>query len=188
MPIPVPLGVQVEISPVQVRATGPLGVLEERLPRGVSAALKDGWLTLSLETGGQGADRALYGTTRARVANAVAGVHAGFSKILEIVGLGFKAQAVGEKLVLALGFSHTLSFPIPKGVKVAIDPKMTQLTLSGPDKDLIGQTAAQIRGLKPPEHYKGTGIRYRGEHITRKAGKTAAGASSASGGGGAKKA
>jgi large subunit ribosomal protein L6 len=116
------------------------------------------------------------------VANIVQGVHAGFSKVLDIVGLGFKAVVVGEKLTLNIGHSHPEDFAIPKGVKVTVDPKSFQITVFGASKELVGATAAAIRGLRPPEPYKGTGIRYFGEHIIRKAGKTAAGAGAGAGG------
>ena len=126
---------------------------------------------------------ALYGTSRARIANMVQGVHAGFTKVLDVVGLGFKANITGDKLVLNIGHSHPTEFIVPKDVKVTVDPKSTQITIFGASKESVGAVAAEIRSLKPPEPYKGTGIRYFGEHIVRKAGKTAAGASAGSGGG-----
>src|SRR4029077_2315988 len=108
--------------------------------------------------------------------NAVVGVTQGFKKELEIVGLGYRAQVVGDKLTMTLGFAHPVVFKLPPGIKVAIDPKMTFLTITGTDAYTVGETAAQIRQIKKPEPYKGSGIKYVGEHIIRKAGKAAAGA------------
>jgi len=120
-------------------------------------------------------------------ANAVIGVTQGFKKELEIVGLGYRASVAGDKLTMTLGFAHPVVFKLPAGIKVTIDPKMTILTLTGTDAYLVGETAAQIRQIKKPEPYKGSGIKYVGEHIIRKAGKAAAGAAGATAGGGAKK-
>jgi large subunit ribosomal protein L6 len=114
--------------------------------------------------------RALHGLTRALVANAVKGVHEGFSKDLEIIGIGYKAQVAGRTLNLALGFSHPIDFPIPEGIEIAVD-KQTRLTIKGPDRQLVGQVAAEIRGLRPPEPYKGKGIKYAAEVLRKKAGK-----------------
>ncbi len=173
MPVPVPSGVQVKIEGGRVSAKGPLGELSLALHPSVKAELKDGKVLLSLSGGSELG--AVYGMSRARVANIIEGVEKGFTKILDVVGLGFKAAVAGDKLTLNLGYSHPVDFHIPKGIKLAVDPKTVSITLSGADKDLVGQTAARIRAIKPPEPYKGTGIRYRGEHIVRKAGKTAAG-------------
>lgn len=185
IPVLIPSGVRVRIEGSTVKASGPLGELEEVLPPPVRAELRDGTIILTADGSAGRNVGALHGTSRARVANLVNGVHGGFSKVLDIVGLGFKAQVVGEQLTMNLGKSHPVLFLIPKGVKVGVDPKNTQVTVSGASKQLVGAAAAAIRGLRPPEPYKGTGIRYRGEHIIRKAGKTAAGASA--GAGGAKK-
>jgi large subunit ribosomal protein L6 len=114
--------------------------------------------------------RALHGLTRALVANAVKGVHEGFSKDLEIVGIGYKAQVAGRALNLALGFSHPIDFPIPDGIEITVD-KQTRLTVKGADRQLVGQVAAEIRGLRPPEPYKGKGIKYATEVLRKKAGK-----------------
>lgn len=182
-PIPVPGTVQVTLGGGAVRVKGPLGELERKLPEGISIERKGNELLLSADPGRPGAG-ALHGMARARVANMVTGVQTGFSKTLEIVGLGFKAIPEGDKLKLTIGFSHPVDFTAPKGVKIEVDKKQTTLILRGADKDLVGQTAALIRGLKEPEPYKGSGIKYQGERILRKAGKTAAGAGT---GGGAKK-
>ncbi|MBI5200571.1 MAG: 50S ribosomal protein L6, partial [Elusimicrobia bacterium] len=170
MPVVVPQGVQVTVAAGKVTAKGPKGQLEQGLPEGIKAELKDGKVILT-STGGKELS-AMYGMSRARVHNIVEGVQHGFTKILDVVGLGFKAAIAGEKLTLNLGFSHPVDFSVPKGVACTVDPKTQAITLTGADKDLVGQTAARIRQIKPPEPYKGTGIRYRGEHIVKKAGKT----------------
>jgi large subunit ribosomal protein L6 len=194
MPVVVPQGVQVTVAAGKVTAKGPKGQLEQGLPDGITAELKDGKILLSAR-GGKDLSKdlsALYGMSRARVNNIVQGVHEGFSKTLDIVGLGFKAAVTGDKLVLNIGFSHPVDFVLPKSasgktMECKVDPKTQAITVSDADKDLVGQTAARIREIKKPEPYKGTGIRYRGEHIIKKAGKTAAGVGAGAGGGGAKK-
>ncbi|MCR4296698.1 MAG: 50S ribosomal protein L6, partial [Elusimicrobia bacterium] len=125
---------------------------------------------------------AIWGMTRARLNNLVQGVAVGYSKILEIHGLGFRAEIAGQKLTLALGKSHPVVFEAPKGVTITVDAKKTLLTVSGISKDAVGAAAADIRELRKPEPYKGTGIRYQGEYVRKKAGKTAAGASAGAGG------
>lgn len=181
-PIVVPDKVKVEFQGKAVSVEGQLGKLSYPLPEGIQAAVKDGKIILSRSD--EISNPALYGTSRARIANMVQGVCSGFSKVLEIHGVGFKGQVAGQKLSLQLGFSHPVSVDIPEGIKMSFDARQPVLTISGIDKEVVGDVAAQIRRMKPPEPYKGTGIRYRGEHIMRKAGKTAAGAT---GGAGAKK-
>lgn len=186
-PIPIPAGVEVVLSGTIVRVKGPGGELSFELPPVVKAEKKDNCLLLKADDSDPGV-RALYGTARTRIANMVHGVHTGFSKAIVIEGLGFKAEPDGEKLMLSVGYSHRVAFPLPKGIKVAVDKKQTTISLSGADKELLGVTAARLRALRPPEPYKGTGIRYQGERIQRKAGKTAAGAGvGAAGGAGVKK-
>lgn len=185
MPVVVPQGVQVTVAAGKVAAKGPKGQLEQPLPNGIQAELKDGKIILT-SSGGKELS-AIYGMSRARVNNIVQGVHAGFTRILDVVGLGFKAAVAGEKLTLTLGWSHPYDFEVPKGITCTTDPKTQAITVTGPDKDLVGETAARIRAIKPPEPYKGTGIRYRGEHIIKKAGKTAAGVGAGAVGGGVKK-
>lgn len=184
-PIPVPGGVTVTIAEDRVTVKGPNGTLEEKIPHGFALESKDNVLNVKPV---HSKDAALFGTVRARVANAVSGVATGFAKTLDIVGLGFKAAVEGERLTLALGKSHPVLFPIPKGIKVTVDPKTQRIAVAGAYKDQVGQVSAAIRALRPPEPYKATGIRYVGEHIVRKAGKTAAGVGGGAGaGGGAKK-
>lgn len=183
-PVVVPEKVKVKVQGRSVAVEGPLGALSYNLPEGISAAFAEGKVTISKADGISGA---VYGTTRARIANMVHGVMSGFSKVLEIQGVGFRGQVEGQKLVMQLGFSHPVVVDIPRGIKMSFDPKQTVFTISGIDKDVVGDIAAQLRRKKVPEPYKGTGIRYQGEHITRKAGKTAAGAAGGAGGAGGKK-
>ena len=185
-PVVVPEKVKVRVENGQVFVEGPLGKLSYALPDGILAAVKDNQINLSVAGGAVG-KAALYGTIRARVNNMVNGVVLGFNKVLEINGVGFKGVVEGAKLSMQLGFSHPVIMDIPQGIKMTFDPKATLLTISGIDRDLVGNLAAQIKRVKPPEPYKGTGIKYQGEHIIRKAGKTAAGASSGGAGAGAAK-
>jgi large subunit ribosomal protein L6 len=180
-PVVVPEKVKVKVENGSVFVEGPLGKLCCALPDGILASVKDGRINLSVAGGAVG-KAALYGTIRARVNNMVSGVTSGFNKTLEINGVGFKGAVDASKLTMQLGFSHPVIMDIPQGIKMSFDPKSTILTISGIDKDLVGNLAAQIKRVKPPEPYKGTGIKYQGEHIIRKAGKTAAGATAGAGG------
>lgn len=182
----IPEKVKARVENNSVLVEGPLGKLSCTLPHGIQAAVKDGVISLSV-AGGETGKGALYGAIRARVGNMVTGVHSGFSKVLEISGVGFKGAVEASKLSMQLGFSHPVILDIPQGIKMSFDPKATILTITGIDKDVVGNLAAQIKRVKPPEPYKGTGIKYQGEHIIRKAGKTAAGAAAGAGGGAAKK-
>ena len=183
-PVIMPEKVKARVENKKVFVEGPLGKLSFTLPDGISAEVKPGRIDLSV-TGGAAGKGALFGTSRARINNMVSGVTGGFSKILEINGVGFKGAVEGSKLTMQLGFSHPVILDIPQGIKMAFDPKAVILTISGIDKEAVGNLAAQIKRIKPPEPYKGTGIKYQGEYIIRKAGKTAAGASA--GGGAVKK-
>ncbi|MDE2290458.1 MAG: 50S ribosomal protein L6 [Elusimicrobia bacterium] len=180
-PVPIPQGVQVKIEDALVRVKGPKAELSLALPRPITVEQKE--QTLVVVAGKGDGVRALHGMVRARLANLVSGVQQDFKKGLELSGLGYRAELTGEKLKLSLGLSHPVEFQLPKGIKAEIDKKQTKIMVMGADKDLVGQTAARIRALKVPEPYKGFGIKYEGERILRKAGKTAAGA----GTGGAKK-
>lgn len=185
MPVVIPQGVTVTVANGLVTAKGPKGELKEALNPLVKAEIKEGKVLLSADLSVARDASAIYGMSRARVNNLLQGALHGFAKTLEIVGLGFRAEVAGQKLTMTLGKSHPVTFEAPKGITVAVDPKKTQITVTGASKDLVGETAAKIRELRKPEPYKGTGIRYQGEHVRKKAGKTAAGAGA--GAAGAKK-
>jgi large subunit ribosomal protein L6 len=170
-PIPLPDGVEVVIRPGRVAVKGPLGALEQSLPQRITVERSDGELTVTRPTD-RGEDRALHGLTRTLVANMVEGVTRGFEKRLEIQGVGYRAQLKGADLELALGFSHAVPYPAPEGITFEV-PQPTQIVVKGIDKQRVGQVAAEIRSLRPPEPYKGKGVRYVGEHVRRKVGKRA---------------
>mgnify|MGYP003349501547 FL=1 len=169
-PVSIPAKVKVEIKGAQVLVEGPKGKLAQALPRRVSAAVEKDKVVVSRQ-GDDAEAKALHGLTRALINNMVKGVSEGYVKKLEIHGVGFKAAVKGKQLDLALGFSHPILFNIPDQIKVTVDEN-TKLTIEGPDKQVVGQVAAEIRGYYPPEPYKGKGVRYVGEHIVRKEGKT----------------
>jgi large subunit ribosomal protein L6 len=183
MPIAIPEKVKIEFKGNAVEVSGPLGKLTQILPPGTSVKIDKNQALVEKAEGSGEAGKSLHGLARSLVANAVVGVTQGFKKELEIVGLGYRAAVAGDKLTLTLGFAHPIQFPLPHGIKVAIDPKMTFLTITGSDAYMVGETAARIRRLKKPEPYKGSGIKYVGEHIIRKAGKAAAGAAGGAAGG-----
>jgi large subunit ribosomal protein L6 len=187
MPIPLPDKVTMAVKPGSVEVSGPLGKFAQTLPPHTKVKIDQNVAHVELDGLNDEDGGALHGLARSLVFNAVQGVTQGYKKDLEIIGLGYRAQAQGNKLTLQLGFAHPVDFPIPAGLKVAVDPKQTIISISGIDKYLVGETAARIRRLKKPEPYKGSGIRYVGEHIIKKAGKAAAGAAGATGGAGAKK-
>jgi len=168
--IPVPSGVKVQIKDGAVEVQGPKGKMTVAVPRGISFEQKDGTLIAKRETEDH---RALHGLARALVANAVTGVTAGFKKELDIVGVGYRAEVKGKNVVLALGYSHPIEFPIPEGIQIAID-KQTHMTVSGADKNKVGQVAANLRRLRPPDPYKQKGVRITGERLKKKAGKAGA--------------
>ncbi len=171
-PIAIPPGVKVAIEGNLVKVQGPKGALETRLPAGVKLVQQDGHLVANRD-GDQFA--AVHGLARALVNNAVEGVTRGWSKELEIVGIGYRAEMKGKNIVVfTLGYSHPIEFPLPAGVEVAIDPKQTRLTISGIDRQTVGQVAADMRALRPPDPYKNKGVRYVGERLKKKVGKTGA--------------
>jgi large subunit ribosomal protein L6 len=172
MPVPMPKEVKVAFDPSKVEVTGPKGLLAYSLPQGISISV-DGGKILVHRANDQRTSRALQGLTRSLVANMVTGVTQGFEKKLEIVGVGFRADLQGSTLKLALGYSHPILYPLPKGIKMEIE-KQTLLTVKGIDRQQVGVVAAQLRSIKPPEPYKGKGIRYVGERIRKKVGKTKA--------------
>jgi large subunit ribosomal protein L6 len=169
--VAIPKGVQVTPQSGSVKVKGPKGELSMALVNGVSLAVTETEAVVKLERDDKQAN-AVYGLTRAMLANLVHGVGQGFSKSLEIQGTGYRAALDGKKLVLQLGYSHPVEFPVPEGVQIKVDSP-TKLTVSGADKQQVGQVAAHIRGFRPPEPYKGKGVRYEGEYIKRKAGKSA---------------
>jgi large subunit ribosomal protein L6 len=171
MPIPVPDGVSVEIAAGTVSVTGPRGRLSERISPDISVTQEGTTLVVTRPTD-RSQHRALHGLTRTLVANMVTGVTDGFSKRLEIQGVGYRAALKGKNLELALGFSHPVSIEAPDGIEFEV-PQPTEVIVRGIDKQLVGQVAADIRKLRKPEPYKGKGIRYAGERVQRKAGKSA---------------
>ncbi len=172
MPVPIPKEVKVALDPSKVEVTGPKGFLTYTLPQGISLSV-DGGKIIVHRADDQRTSRALQGLARSLVANMVTGVTQGFEKKLEIVGVGFRADLQGSTLKLTLGYSHPIFYPLPKGIKVEIE-KQTLLTVRGTDRQQVGIVAAQLRSIKPPEPYKGKGVRYLGERIRKKVGKTKA--------------
>jgi large subunit ribosomal protein L6 len=170
-PIPVPATVSVSISPGRVIVNGPLGELSQTVPQRMTVEQHDGELLVTRPTD-RGGDRALHGLTRTLVANMVEGVTKGFEKRLEIQGIGYRAQLRGEDLELAVGYSHPVPYKPPKGISFEV-PQPTLIVVKGIDKQQVGQVAAEIRSVRPPEPYKGKGIRYAGEYVRRKVGKRA---------------
>ena len=171
-PIEIPDGVTVDVSAGgDVKVSGPLGTLEQRVPVRMEITQEDGVVNVARPTD-RGDDRALHGLTRTLVANMVEGVTKGFEKHLEIQGVGYRAQLKGSDLELQVGFSHTVTVTPREGISFDV-PVPTQVIVKGTDKQVVGQTAAEIRKVRPPEPYKGKGIRYVGEHVRRKVGKRA---------------
>jgi large subunit ribosomal protein L6 len=170
-PIPVPAGVEVTIAPGRVAVKGPLGQLEQAVPQRMSVERQEGEIVVTRPTD-RGPDRALHGLTRTLVANMVEGVTNGFEKRLEIQGVGYRAQLKGQDLELAVGYSHPVAYAAPDGISFDV-PQPTIVVVKGIDKQRVGQVAAEIRSVRPPEPYKGKGIRYSGEYVRRKVGKRA---------------
>jgi large subunit ribosomal protein L6 len=170
-PVLLPEAVTVEIAPGNIAVKGPKGELRQSLSPEMSVEQQDGAVTVARPTD-RGEHRALHGLTRSLIANMVEGVTEGFEKRLEIQGVGYRAQLKGKNLELALGFSHPVSVEAPEGIEFEV-PQPTEIVIRGIDKQLVGQVTADIRKRRPPEPYKGKGIRYRGEHVHRKVGKRA---------------
>ena len=170
-PIAVPDTVTVAVAPGSVAVKGPKGELSQRLSTDMKVEQSDGTVTVERPTD-RGEHRALHGLTRSLIANMVEGVTEGFEKRLEIQGVGYRAQLKGKRLEMALGFSHPVSIEPPEGIEFEV-PQPTEVIVRGIDKQLVGQVAADIRKRRPPEPYKGKGIRYRDEHVARKVGKRA---------------
>ena len=170
-PIPVPEAVTVEIAPGRVAVKGPKGELTQVVSQEMAVEQAEGTVTVQRPTD-RGEHRALHGLTRSLIANMVSGVTEGFEKRLEVQGVGYRAQLKGRNLEMALGYSHPVSIEAPEGIEFEV-PQPTEIVVRGIDKQLVGQVAADIRKRRPPEPYKGKGIRYRGEHVLRKVGKRA---------------
>ena len=171
-PIALPQGVKVQIQGNVVAVQGPKGKLETTVPKGITVEQRDGTLVALRENDSQAA---LHGLTRALVNNAVEGGTKGWTRELEIVGIGYRAEMKGQgTVVFSLGYSHPIEYPLPSGIDAAVDPKQTKLTLNGIDRQKIGQVAAEMRALRPPDPYKNKGVRYLGEKLKKKVGKTGA--------------
>lgn len=174
MPVVIPAGVQVELNGANLRVKGPKGELKRTFSPLIGISMEEGQIVLTRNSDAP-AERALHGTTRAVINNMVKGVSAGFERILEVDGVGYRAEMEGETLVLHVGYSHPVKVPPPAGISFSVDQKTRQVKVSGFDVEQVGQVAANIRGVRPPEPYKGKGLHYLGERIRRKAGKSGKG-------------
>jgi large subunit ribosomal protein L6 len=170
-PIQIPEGVEIDLQPGAVKVKGPKGELSQDVNRDIKVAIDDGTLTVDRPTN-RGEHRALHGLTRSLIANMVEGVTEGFERRLEIQGVGYRAQLKGKALEMSLGYSHPVTIQAPEGIEFEV-PQPTEVVVRGIDKQLVGETAARIRKSRPPEPYKGKGVRYAGEHVARKVGKRA---------------
>jgi large subunit ribosomal protein L6 len=171
-PIPLPQGVKFEVKGDTVVVQGPKGQVESHLPKGVALKQADGNIQITRENDERAA---VHGLVRALVNNAVNGVTKGWTKDLEIVGIGYRAELKGKNMVVfTLGYSHPIEFPLPSGITATVDPKQTKLTIMGIDRQKVGQVAADMRSLRPPDPYKQKGVRYAGERLKKKVGKTGA--------------
>ena len=171
-PIPIPAGVTVKIAPDAVEVQGPKGKLRQKLPPGIAFAQENGTLVATLQRDDNEL-RKFHGLARSLVANAVSGVAEGFKKELDIVGVGYRAELKGKQVHFALGYSHPIVFDIPNGIDIAID-KQTHIVVTGADRQAVGQVAANIRQMRKPDPYKQKGVRYTGEALKKKVGKTGA--------------
>ena len=169
MPVAVPAGVTVEVKGDIISAKGAQGELSRTLPSGITAAVENGHVVVS-RASDEPRHKALHGLSRTLIANMLEGVARGYVRVLEIQGVGYKAEASKGGLRLALGFSHPVDYPAPAGIKLAVENN-TIVKISGPSKELVGQVAAELRAIRPPEPYKGKGVRYSDEYIFRKEGK-----------------
>jgi large subunit ribosomal protein L6 len=170
-PIQIPEGVEIDVKPGAVTVKGPKGELSQSLSRDMKVSIEDSTLTVERPTD-RGEHRALHGLTRSLIANMVEGVTDGFERRLEIQGVGYRANLKGKSLEMALGFSHPVTIEAPEGIEFEV-PQATEVVVRGIDKQLVGETAARVRKARPPEPYKGKGVRYAGEYVARKVGKRA---------------
>lgn len=173
-PIPIPDKVKIELTDTEIQMSGPKGNITSPVPPGINCEQKENELVFT-RSNNSPQQRSFHGLARALAANAVRGVSEGFTKQLDIVGVGYRAAIKGQSLIFSLGFSHPIEYPIPDGIEVQVD-KQTRITISGVDRQQVGQAAAVIRSLRKPDPYKNKGIRYVGEVLKKKAGKTGAGA------------
>jgi large subunit ribosomal protein L6 len=171
LPVVVPKGVEVGIEGSTVRVKGPKGELQHTFPPSMEVSFQDGVIEVK-RASDERSDRSLHGMTRALINNMVTGVSSGFERILEVNGVGYRAEIQGEKLVLYVGYSHPVVMEPPVGISFEADMRIRQIKIMGYDKQMVGQVAANIRKVRPPEPYKGKGIKYLEEKIRRKAGKT----------------
>ena len=169
-PVAIPDKVSVETKGRTIHVKGPKGELSWDWPDKMKVSVNDGIVSVE-RSGDTKNERALHGLTRSLIFNMVFGVSQGYQKVLDITGVGYKAQAAGDKIVLTLGYSHPIEFQLPEGIKASVDPKQIQITLTGIDRQKIGQVAASLRTLRPPDAYKGKGIRFAGERLKLKVGK-----------------
>jgi large subunit ribosomal protein L6 len=170
-PVPIPSGVKVEVKEALLHVEGPKGILNQPLHSHIKVEIENSQVIVKRSSDTK-FDKSLHGLYRALAANMIKGVTEGYTKELEIVGVGFKAQVEANQLKMQLGFSHPVIFPIPEGIKIET-PKQTQIVIKGIDKEKVGEVASEIRYLCPPEPYKGKGIRFAGEYVKRKVGKAA---------------
>jgi large subunit ribosomal protein L6 len=175
MPVAVPGGVQINIEGSHVKVKGPKGEMQRTFSPLIGIALENGQVTITRNSDNP-AERALHGTTRAVLANMIHGVSTGFTTVLEVDGVGYRPELSGKNLMLYVGYSHPVEIQPPAGISFEVDQKARQIKVNGFDKEVVGQTAADIRKVRPPEPYHGKGIHYAGERIRRKAGKAGKGA------------
>jgi len=175
LPVAVPSGVQVNVQGSDVHVKGPKGEMKRTFSAQIEIAMEDGQVVVKRKSD-DAAERALHGTTRAVIANMVRGVSSGFQVVLEVEGVGYRAELSGKDLSLFVGYSHPVKMEPPTGISFEVDLKTRQIKVNGYDREVVGQTAAEIRRVRPPEPYHGKGIRYQGEKIRRKAGKAGKGA------------
>ena len=175
LPVVIPNGVQVNVQGSNVHVKGPKGEMKRTFSPEIEIAMENGQVVIKRKSD-NAAERALHGTTRAVIANMVRGVSTGFQVVLEVEGVGYRAEMSGSDLALFVGYSHPVKVPPPAGISFEVDQKTRQIKVNGYDREVVGQTAAEIRRIRPPEPYHGKGIRYQGEKIRRKAGKAGKGA------------
>jgi len=170
-PITIPKGINVEVKQDIIKVKGTKGELQYTFPEGIKISVTDGTIIVQRDSDSK-SHRSLHGLARSLVSNMVDGVSQGYTRVLEITGIGYRSQVKGGKLMFTLGYSHPIEFELPEGIKAVVDEKQTTITLSGMDKQLLGQVAANVRKLRAPDAYKGKGVRFAGQRIKLKAGKT----------------